>query len=379
MIAPHSRPTKFTLQDFAMTLLTSVSMANEGLFQQALDNAQDTAPAPDKIISGFPEYQTDLTSDQNAQLSLLAQKIVESQSSAHPISAAVISGYADRDLRPNNPNRKPGETQEQFEMRVSMDRAIAARDLLKAKISALAAGRGPSPILDAILADPRRLKTVGMGAKDLLVQNPRTESDRRLNRRVEIILVSTVQPAPPPAADPFSARVRRAARLIEGGKKVDPDSTGTRTKRAYGFLQQMLLPNVNDKFVDGEKSNETVNGKRALDERGMPTALCGYPGKYDPPEVNAADFEKFFDHAFPILKGPGWAPGESDERILQILGALVLRIDQGINLTDEYIAHNVELIAGGYMGDQARKKLQQEYVRRMNDSNDIYWPFRSRL
>lgn len=160
---------------------------------------------------------------------------------------------------------------------------------------------------------------------------------------------------------------------------MDPDSTGTRTKRAYEFLQRMLKPGVNDKFVDGEKSNETVNGKRALDERGMPTALCAYPGKYDPPSVSAADEEKFFDHAFPILKGPGWAPSESDETILKILGGLVLRIDQGINLTDEYIAHNVELIAGGYLGDQARKKLQQEYVKRMTDQNDIYWAFRSRL
>jgi len=362
-----------------MTFLTSVSMADEALFQQVLDNVQDSAPAPDKIISGFPEYQTDLTSDQNAQLSLLAQQIVESQSSVHPISAVVVMGYADRDLRPNNPNHKPGETQQQFEMRVSTERAIAARDLLKSKISALAGARGSKPILDAIISDPKRMKTVGMGANDLLVQNPRTESDRRLNRRVEIFLVRTVQPPTPQPDDAFSKRVQRAARLIEGGKKVDPDSTGTRTRRAYAFLQQMLRPNVNDKFVDGEKSNETVNGKRALDERGMPTALCAYPGKYDPPEVNAADFEKFFAHAFPILKGPGWAPTESDERILQILGALVLRIDQGINLTDEYIAHNVELIAGGYIGDQARKKLQQEYVRRMADPNDIYFPFRSRL
>jgi hypothetical protein len=115
-----------------------------------------------------------------------------------------------------------------------------------------------------------------------------------------------------------------------------------------------------------------------LDERVMPTALCSYPGKYDPPEISAADFEKFFAHALPILKGPGWAPSESDDRILRILGELVLRIDQGINLTDEY-AHNVELIAGGYTGDQARKKLQQEYVRRMATPDDIYFPFRSRL
>ncbi len=363
-----------------MTFLTSVSMANEGLFQQALDNVQDTAPSADKIISGFPEYQTDLTSEQNADLGRLAQQVVDSQSSAHPISAVVVVGYADRDLRTNNPNRKPGETHEQFEMRVSTDRANAARDLLKSKISALAAARGSKTILDSMVSDPRRMKTVGMGANDLLVQNPRSESDRRLNRRVEIFLVTTVQPGPPQPDDAFSKRVQRAARLIESGKKVDPDSTGTRTKRAYGFLQQMLRANVNDKFVDGEKSNETVNGKRALDEAGMPTALCAYPGKYDPPAVNAADFEKFFAHAFPILKGPGWAPAESDERILQILGALVLRIDQGINLTDEYIGKNVDtVISGGYMGDQARKKLQQEYVRRMADPNDIYWPFRSRL
>ena len=39
----------------------------------------------------------------------------------------------------------------------------------------------------------------------------------------------------------------------------------------------------------------------------------------------------------------------------------------------------MELIAGGYLGDQARKKLQQEYVKRMTDQNDIYWAFRSRL
>jgi hypothetical protein len=37
------------------------------------------------------------------------------------------------------------------------------------------------------------------------------------------------------------------------------------------------------------------------------------------------------------------------------------------------------VISGGYMGDQTRKKLQQEYVRRMNDQNDIYRAFRSRL
>jgi hypothetical protein len=50
-----------------MTFLSPVSAAEEGLFLHLLGNVQDSAPAPDKIISGFPEYQTDLTADQNSQ------------------------------------------------------------------------------------------------------------------------------------------------------------------------------------------------------------------------------------------------------------------------------------------------------------------------
>jgi outer membrane protein OmpA-like peptidoglycan-associated protein len=348
------------------------------LFEHVLATVPTSAPAADYVISGFPEYEVDLTSDQRNVLNRIATEIVNSQSGPNPVSALVITGHADRDLRANNPKHQPGETRAQFEMRMSDSRARSAAELLKSRIKDLK-GPGSTALLDELLSEPKRIKTVPLGASDLLVQNPSSESERALNRRVEFFLVRTVQPPPPQPADPFSKRVQRAARLIEGGRKVDPDSTGTRTKRAYEFLQQMLKPGVNDKFVDGEKSNETVNGKRALDERGMPTALCAYPGKYDPPSVSAADEEKFFDHAFPILKGPGWAPSESDETILKIMGGLVLRIDQGINLTDEYIAHNVELIAGGYLGDQARKKLQQEYVKRMTDQNDIYWAFRSRL
>lgn len=361
-----------------MPFLSAVS-ATSILFEHVLANAATSAPNADYVISGFPEYEVNLTHLQRKELDRIAALIVSSLDEANPVSALVIIGYADRDLRANNPNHKPGETRVEFEKRMSESRAKSARQQLKSRIRQLTQHRGsslPASIND-LLYDSRRMKIVAMGATDLIVEHPRNESERELNRRVEIYLVRTVQPRPD---DPFWKRVQRAARLIEGGRKVDPDSTGTRTKRAYGFLQQILLPNVNDKFVDGENSNETVNGKRALDERGMPVALCAYPGKYDPPPVGATDWEKFFGRAFPILKGPGWAPSQSDERILKILGELVLRIDQGINLTDEYIAHNVDtVISGGYMGDQARKRLQQEYVRRMADQNDIYWPFRSRL
>jgi hypothetical protein len=362
-----------------MALHSHVSTSNI-LFDFVVANVATTAPQADYVISGFPEYEVQLTHIQIKELNRIAAKVVSSQSEPNPVSAVVIVGYADKDLRAKNPNHKPGETQAQFEMRMSESRAKSARQQLTSRIRHLSQSRGSLPaLLSELLYDSRRMKIVAMGAHDLIKENPRNESERELNRRVEIFLVLTVQPPPPQPDDPFWKRVQRAAKLIEGGRKVDPDSTGTRTKRAYGFLQQMLKPNVNDKFVDGENSNETVNGKRALDERGMPVALCAYPGKYDPPAVSAADWEKFFAHAFPILKGPGWAPAQSDDRILKILGELVLRIDQGINLTDEYIAHNVEGFNQGYIGDEARKKLQQEYVRRMADQDDIYYPFRSRL
>ncbi len=113
----------------------------------------------------------------------------------------MISGHADRDLRPNNPHRKPGETHAQYEMRISEQRAIAARSLLKAKIRQLARTSGTTALINELLFDPRRKEIVAMGASDLLVQNPSSETERRLNRRVEIFLVRTVQPAPPAEPD----------------------------------------------------------------------------------------------------------------------------------------------------------------------------------
>jgi hypothetical protein len=205
------------------------------------------------------------------------------------------------------------------------------------------------------------------------------------NRRVEIILERDGPPNPaPPTDDLFATRVKRAAALIAAGRQVQPDSKGSRTKRAFCLLTKVAAAlaagtKINDRFVDGWNSNAIVNGKRALDEWGMPTPLCGYPANWDPPEVTGADLDKFFFSMLPILKGPGWAPDGSDDQILSVLGEVVLRIDEGINRTDEYIAKNGNPAVGGYAGDKTRPKLQKEYVTRMDDPNDIYSCFKTKI
>lgn len=92
-------------------------------FDHVVANAATSAPAADFIVSGFPEYEVDLTPDQTKELNRIAEQIINSQTGPNPVSAVVIVGHADRDLRPNNPKRLPGETRTEIEKRMSDSRA----------------------------------------------------------------------------------------------------------------------------------------------------------------------------------------------------------------------------------------------------------------
>jgi hypothetical protein len=322
-----------------------------------------------EVVFGWRRHSDDVSSlpkGERDKLDHLASLIVDSyaQSDCAPYREVEVAGHADKDWqgRGNIPLGKSTP----FEDSVSHDRAVAVDEYLKKVVPDLWKKRSMGPIPPGGIAHV----DVSWWGSTRLIAPPYHEQ----NRRVEVTITPQGAPIPPPSNDSFSKRVRRAAKLIESGRKVTPD-TGWQTKRAYMLLQQLLKPNANDKAVDGEKSNEVINGKRALNERGMPTALCGFPGNWDPPELSGVDFDKFFFHIMPILQGPGWAPTVSDDTVLQVLGAVQTRISEGINLTDEYIAHNKSDF--GYTGDRTRTKLQNEYVRRMKDENDIYWIYRS--
>lgn len=359
-----------------MAFLSPVSTSNVALFAHVLSTVPMSAPSADKIISGFPEYQEHLTHEQHRELNQIARQIVESQSGPNPISAVVITGHADRDLRPNNPNRKPGETHAQFEMRISEERAKAGRSLLRAKIRQLARSLGAGVLLNELLFDPRRMKVVAMGASDLLVPNPASEADRRLNRRIEIFLVRTIQPAPPVERD-FEKRVLRALELLKT-KDFKIDTTGKRKVRAVCLLNKMLRlahgENILELFADG-----TQRG-RMIGKFFVPGFTADWTGNYDgnpraksPVRLPDSEFVKLCGVVSALLKSRDWALSLPDDDILNFLDTVVLeKIYAGLVRVDRYITLQNNGFTGLYDGDLARIRLHSLFDEHLDDPNSIY-------
>jgi hypothetical protein len=343
---------------------TANSVLLTQLFDQMPQCTQDM-----RMVAGFPEYEvrTDkLDGPQRGVIGDIARDIVRRSNTMTPIVAVLVVGHADQALR------KPQVEREQFELDVSKKRAEAATTALLDEINRMKAG-GDATVLS-------RLKTVarGMGSSRRLVQNPKTESEMRMNRRVEIYWATCFVPDP----GGLKERIERAQKLL-ATRRVVPDSTGTRTERVRCLLKKMLNPKVVDVFVDGTASNEQI-GKFFVGE-----PLCGWAGNYDPPPISETDFLKFLATVSPILKGPGFSLQQSDDRVLEILGGIALRIDLGIERVDAYIMKNglmatdplfvgplLTVLAGvrknGYAGDETRIRLKQIYRNHIDEEDNIY-------
>ena len=85
---------------------------------------------------------------------------------------------------------------------------------------------------------------------------------------------------------------------------------------------------------------------------------------------------KFLGRIIPILQAGGFAPSQTDEHVLELLNAILERVDMGINRVDLYIQKNsawVNPLTGyGYSGDAVRKRLQKMYRDHVNDESNIY-------
>jgi hypothetical protein len=365
------RKNNISAERIAVSFLSHVD-ATDVLFPHVLGTVPASAPAPDKIISGFPEYAVDLTHDQHRQLNRVAEEIVNSQSGPFPVSALVITGHADRDLRANNPARKPGETHADFEMRVSDSRARDARTILKARIRHLSKIGGSRPFIDDLLFDPSRIKIVAMGASDLLVQNPANESERQLNRRVEIFLVRTLPP-PGPKVDDFEKRIHRALKILET-QDFKIDSTGKRKIRAVCLLNKMLKADVVEVFVDGTSRNKQIGSQF------VPGATANYGGNYDgspratppAPPLPAAEFAKLLGTVSSTLRKPDWALTQPDDLVLAVLDTVMEKIYSGMLRVEQYLTLQVNGFTGLYDGDQARMRLNALYSQHFDDDNNIY-------
>jgi flagellar motor protein MotB len=129
------------------------------------------------VIDGYPDYATDPASLEPVQrhaLRTVAETIVRSRSTQTPIEAVVVLGHADTALR------KPVPQRASFELEVSQNRALSARELILKEVRRLAYDAHYSKVLPCVAA--------GMGSTRLVVKNAATEAQMRKNRRVEIFL-----------------------------------------------------------------------------------------------------------------------------------------------------------------------------------------------
>jgi hypothetical protein len=130
-------------------------------------------PSPARLtIRGYPRYQNTVASlpaPEQVKLRQLARAVVGSfQNGCSPVRVIFITGHADRDVQRGR----------DFENRVSRARAHQTMRALIAFIN------------DTAIASRIMWRARGAGSSQLAVPNPRTEIDRRLNRRVDILPIS---------------------------------------------------------------------------------------------------------------------------------------------------------------------------------------------
>jgi hypothetical protein len=306
------------------------------------------------IISGFPEYAVTpdkLGVEQQAILRRITSEIAASFNTDKPIVAILAVGHADAALR------KPVVERQAFEHTISQQRAENALRLITSEVRRIAGASGRDFI------SGMQTRAIGVGSTQRLAMNPKSEFERRLNRRIEILLAQCALP-PLPFPDTFERRIARFLELLKT-KRVDPDPTGKRTDRARCILGKLLKPGILDVFVDGTASNQQV-GKHFVGEN-----LCSWQGTYDPPPLSDADLLKFLGTVSSILKGPGFAPVIPNEQILKGLSQIIFMINEGIVRVERYITLNSSDF--GYTGDKTRgTRLSSIFADHLNDDNSIY-------
>ncbi|HVN20431.1 MAG TPA: hypothetical protein VMU05_16725 [Dongiaceae bacterium] len=354
-----------------MSFLLPVA-ADHAAVSQALQNVPTVQP--DFRITGFSEYEDrfgTLPQEQQNIIDRLAERIVQSQSEFTPIVAFVITGHADKDLRADNPFRRPGETREEFEMRISKARASRARDALLRKIRALAWGNSSS-VLAQILNDPKRSRIVGMGATDRLAENPRNESDRKLNRRVEIYLVTALvpdpdpDPNPKPLPDPSNELPKRLTHVLEVLNRRQMPSGPVQTERLKCMMTKLKdNANANDLFIDPHEGQPvTINGKQ-MD--GLQNITLSYGS------VTQVEFEQFLGHAKAnVLAGPGFDASASDDDALRAMDGLDRLILKAIGYLDSHMQRFNNPTLGLFAADPTKRRLNNLIHDLQDNQNSIY-------
>jgi len=160
-------------------------------------------------ISNFPRYSHSaaaLPLAERKQISQIARIILEShQPQKLPVRSVLFVGHADFDT-PRRPD---------FEQRVSLRRALSVETAVIEAVESLSAPDGSQPPPRPLYSRRILWREQGAGATQPVVPAPRTEAERALNRRVEIIL----NPSSPVTA-------RRRSFLVGQGQPNSSPLTG---------------------------------------------------------------------------------------------------------------------------------------------------------
>jgi hypothetical protein len=198
-------------------------------------------------LIGFSRYSDDirlLPNDQQKKLDIIAREITNSLSGAPgatPVAQVVAVGHADLDAA-----RERGEPG--FLQFISEKRAQAASLDLCCR-------------LDASLRDRIRWIEKGRGARALAVSNPRTEAERKCNRRVEITLVRSPQGAP----------------------QLNPDQVGQALMKLEDFVDfyHVALQGTSGQYdkpqLAEKKAREIAEKAQSFNERRQQDCFCESP------------------------------------------------------------------------------------------------------
>lgn len=265
------------------------------------------------VIADYPRYATkvsELRPDQVASLRSIANGIVGAFLAGQQVSV-IVEGFADFDAKGRD-----------FEQQVSIDRAISARSFLVEEVHKIALAVGLSfPILKHFSA-----QSVGFGSRRPSVRYPKTEDERRQNRRIHVLL-STV-PRSIPGIPPLHQVLDRAERSLAQITAAGP-------KRRTTCLIQKLR---DSKAADGYFSYE---------------ALKMFPGSAGWPAMSSDQFDRMVKattlHARPHIRSIA-AAARSDLDMARQLEAL-----------DDNIGRNIFNFEQQFVGDSTTGVLMRTF------------------
>lgn len=310
-----------------------------------------------ETIWNWERYSDQIPPGEQRKIDKMADLIVSSfvpGSQEAPFRSVKIVGHADTD----NVGTKMERTAK--ELAVSKRRAFAVKDALTAAVKALWAARkmGPPPVGGVAW------NAVWKGATELIAG-----PYNRANRRVEVTLIRSGLPIPPPppCQDTLPKRIERCKRLLD---QLGMPGGAEQTRRMKCVMSKRIsILSDEDMYVSGS-SGTFVTGK---DGKGFFAHLCppaGIPEAVFGSKLTIPQKAQFFRKVSRDLSSKGFSCQARDAQVLELLGLMDRDILKAISCLHSHIERN------GQAADRWRVHLNDFIAKRQKDENSIYSCYR---